>query len=357
MRHSWLFALLLVGLALLPAAAGAQTSTPCAYYFYGSTCPHCAALEPWLDSYEANTTIAIHRFEIYGNATNRELVNRYFEAYGVPIDERGVPVVFTAQRALVGASEIKAGIGNATTCPTLENATTNGTGSTPAQSRVPIGVVIAAALVDSINPCAIAVLTILLTTIIIAGNRRRAIHAGIAYTIAIYIAYTLFGFAVGSALFIIAGAVRWFDIIVGGLAVVIGLLNVKDAIWYAGGGFVMEIPRRWRPTMVGLLKAVTSPIGAFGIGFVITAFELPCTSGPYLFILGLLAERGTMVAAIPYLLLYNVFFVLPLLVITLLVARGLGPERINAWKDRNIRLLHLVAGLILIILGAYLLLR
>ena len=350
--RAWLFALLLFALTVVPVALAARTSEPCAYYFYGSTCPHCAALKPWLDSYEANTTIAIHRFEIYGNATNRELINRYFEAYGVPVAERGVPALFTADHAYVGGPAIEAGIATAAACPRLGNAT----GTVP-PSRVPIGVVIAAALVDSINPCAIAVLTILLTTIIIAGNRKRAIRAGIAYTIAIYLAYTLFGFAIGSALFAISGAVRYFDIAVGALAIIIGLLNLKDGIWYAGGGFVMEIPRAWRPTMVKLLQAVTSPIGAFGIGFVITLFELPCTGGPYLFILGLLAEQGTMLTAIPYLLLYNVFFVLPLLVITILVARGMGPERINAWKERNIRLLHLVAGIILVALGAYLLLR
>jgi cytochrome c biogenesis protein CcdA len=52
-------------------------------------------------------------------------------------------------------------------------------------------------------------------------------------------------------------------------------------------------------------RAVTSPFGAFIMGFAVCLFELPCTGGPYIVILGLLAERTTMIASIPILLLYN----------------------------------------------------
>jgi cytochrome c biogenesis protein CcdA len=101
-----------------------------------------------------------------------------------------------------------------------------------------------------------------------------------------------------------------------------------------------------------MLGAITSPVGAFLMGFVVCLFELPCTGGPYIFILGLLAERMTMMAAIPILLLYNIFFVLPLVLITLFMYFGLSSvEKTTEWKERNIRKLHLVAGLIMLALG------
>jgi cytochrome c biogenesis protein CcdA len=150
----------------------------------------------------------------------------------------------------------------------------------------------------------------------------------------------------------ISGLSYWFYKIVGLVAIVIGLANIKDYFWYGAGGFVMEIPRAWRPTLKGLLNKVTSPLGGFLMGFVVCFFELPCTGGPYLFVLGLLAERTTQLAAIPILLLYNLVFILPLIAITLILYLGHSSvEKANEWKDRNIRRLHLIAGIVMLVLG------
>ena len=88
------------------------------------------------------------------------------------------------------------------------------------------------------------------------------------------------------------------------------------------------------------------------MGFVVCLFELPCTGGPYIVILGLLADRMTMWASIPLLLLYNLVFVLPLVVITLLIYFGFANvEKATKWKDSNLRILHLIAGLVMLVLG------
>ena len=140
--------------------------------------------------------------------------------------------------------------------------------------------------------------------------------------------------------------------IVGIGAIIIGLLNIKDYLWYGSGGFVIEIPRAWRQRLKQSLNAITSPAGAFIAGFMVCLFELPCTGGPYLFILGLLADQTTFMSALPLLLLYNLVFVLPLLAITLLLYFGYTTtESANIWKERNIRSLHLIAGIIMTILG------
>jgi cytochrome c biogenesis protein CcdA len=129
---------------------------------------------------------------------------------------------------------------------------------------------------------------------------------------------------------------------------------MKDFFWYGRGGFVMEIPMSWRPLLKKLLQEVTSPIGAFVMGFIVCLFELPCTGGPYVFVLGLLAERTTRMQAIPLLLLYNIFFILPLIIITLLVYLGFtSVEKTTKWKDRHIRILHLIAGIVMLALGLF----
>ena len=143
--------------------------------------------------------------------------------------------------------------------------------------------------------------------------------------------------------------------VIGVLALVLGILNIKDYFWYGAGGFVMEIPRKWRPTLKGLLNRVTTPLGAFFIGFVVCLFELPCTGGPYLVILGLLAEKSTRIAAMPILALYNLVFVLPLLLIVYLLYIGYtNIDKIKDWKEKNVKVLHLIGGVIMFILGCLL---
>jgi len=217
-------------------------------------------------------------------------------------------------------------------------------------------IITGAAFVDSINPCAITVLLILLATLLTTKNKIKVLQIGLSFILALFIAYFLLGIGLFKIIDLFAAA-KIFHIIIGIAAIVIGIFNIKDYFWYGGGGFVMEIPRSWRPALQKILKSVTSPIGAFLIGFLVTLFELPCTGGPYIFVLGLLAENSSWIQIIPILLYYNFVFVLPLVVITILIYFGFSTaEKTTAWKDRNIRLLHLIAGIIMIILGTWVLL-
>ncbi|OIO65804.1 hypothetical protein AUJ68_01965 [Candidatus Woesearchaeota archaeon CG1_02_57_44] len=361
-RASWLIILILASAPLLstaPVAHAEPSPVPCAYFFYGQGCPHCANVEPKLHDLVSTGQADIHWMEVYQNRTNALLLNTLLETYQVPASARGVPIVFVGDSYLSGDRAILSGIESALAstagCPAFaadppmqapQNAQT-----TLTLSRMSLATVIGAAIVDSINPCAIAVLLILLGALLAAGDRRKATQAGIAFTLSIYIAYFLFGLSLLSAIRI-SGLALWFHQTIGILAIIIGLANIKDYVWYGGGGFVIEIPRRWRPLLKKMLGSVTSPLGAFAMGFLVCLFELPCTGGPYIFILGLLAQDATRAAAIPILLLYNVFFVLPLVLITALIHLGYtNVEQASEWKERNIRILHLVGGLIMLALG------
>lgn len=214
-----------------------------------------------------------------------------------------------------------------------------------------------AAIVDSINPCAIAVLLILLGSLFISdefGRPKKAIKAGFAFIAGIYLIYFLFGMGLfalfGGIIGVWGQAASIIKYVVAILAIVIGLLNIKDYFWY-GVGIRMEIPTRWRPKMKSLLRSVTSPVGAFFMGFVVSAFELPCTGGPYFFAIGYLADKATTFSIIPILLFYNLIFVLPLIIINLSLYFGVTSlEKAEKWKQRNIRKLHLIAGIIMLLL-------
>ncbi|MBD3328697.1 hypothetical protein GF340_05365 [Candidatus Peregrinibacteria bacterium] len=325
-------------------------------YFYGIGCPHCAEITPIIDEFaENNPNHTVNKHEVYQNRENAKLLLEKYKTYQVPQNKQGVPSMFTNGNYYIGAPNIINALNNFNPNETAKNPPETNT-NPDTVTKISLWAIAGAAIVDSINPCAIAVLLILLGALLLSTeNKKRALQGGLAFTFSIYISYFLFGLGILQALtfFNTAG---WIHIGIGILALLIGLLNIKDFFFYGKFG-VTEIPRSWRPKLKKMLKSITSPLGAFLIGFVVMLFELPCTGGPYFFVLGLLSTSASWSTIIPVLAFYNLVFVLPLLTITFLVYFGYASiDKATKWKDDNIRVLHLIAGLIMLALGIWVIL-
>lgn len=213
------------------------------------------------------------------------------------------------------------------------------------------------ALADSVNPCAIAVLAMVLMTILIQNpeKRKKVLYAGLAFITAVYLGYLVYGLIIIQFFMAFAQWLRESSIYVfkglAILAMLIGALNIKDFFYYKKGGIATEMPIFMRPRVKQIISKITSPRGAFVIGFVVTLFLLPCTIGPYIIASGLLSELGTL-GALPWLLYYNILFILPMLGITLIIYFGLSRiQEVSGWKDKNIKFLHLIAGVLLFAVG------
>jgi cytochrome c biogenesis protein CcdA len=127
---------------------------------------------------------------------------------------------------------------------------------------------------------------------------------------------------------------------------------MKDFFAY-GKWFSIEVPTRWRPMVKRLTSSVVSIPGAFLVGVLDSFFLLPCSSGPYVAILALLSKNTSFTSGIWYLLLYNLIFVLPLLAITFAVHFGFTTTaRAERWRSASLGKLHLVAGILMFLLGA-----
>jgi cytochrome c biogenesis protein CcdA len=84
---------------------------------------------------------------------------------------------------------------------------------------------------------------------------------------------------------------------------------------------------------------------------IVSFFLTPCTGGPY-FVAGGILSKTNFIQAIPYLLLYMIIFISPMIAITLIVYFGfMAVEDISGWREKNIKNLHWIAGLILLGLG------
>jgi len=325
--------------------------------YFGQGCPHCAAVEEYIQDNHLDDTYSIIRKEVYSNSQNAQELTNFFIQNNVPSEQQGVPLAVINGHYYVGDEPIISALENPSNQivrPAPEPTNTN-VAQTPTapEKYLNFFIVTGAALVDAINPCEFAVLIILMATVLASSNRRRALSSGLLFSLAIYISYLAMGLGLFSAIAAV-GVTSWIQRVAGGLAVVLGLFNLKDAIWY-GKGFLLEVPLSWRPRMKRLLQSVTNPFAALLIGFVVSLFLLPCTSGPYIVIVGMLGKESTFSQALGWLIYYNFIFILPMLAITLAVFFGLKPESLESIRQKRLRLLHALAGCLLLALGVYLL--
>jgi cytochrome c biogenesis protein CcdA len=330
-----------------------------AYYFYGDGCVHCANVKPYLVALTNKyPNVNLLQLEVYHNATNQNLFVRFQQAYG--IGNAGVPTLVIGSRVLVGETQIR---DNAESViiqleqnpepPTPATTSAVPDGGCPASvTSFTLPLVVTCALIDSVNPCAFAVLVFLLLSIITLESRRRVLAVGSAYITAVFLFYLLSG--VG--LFTVVrqsglSSVLFFTAAV--MATLLGLVNVIDVI-RKKEGFILAIPESRKGAVEKYIREASVP-AAFVLGVLVGIFELPCTGGIYLAILGLMSKTVTFSEGLPYLILYNFIFVLPLIVILLIVSFGLSPETVNSWRAVNRRILRLGIGLAMIAIGVVML--
>ena len=223
-----------------------------------------------------------------------------------------------------------------------------------------IPAIVSLAAVDAVNPCALAVLTLMLIAFMTHSpkQKRKALFAGFCFTSAVYIIYLFYAIVL---IYVFHMSTEIFGRIEGWIyggfslvAILLGCLNIKDYFWYKPGGFLREMPMKWRPKVKKILSGVATLKGAFLVGVFVTVFLLPCTMGPLVTACVLLIKLG-IVRAFPWLLLYNLIFVSPMIAISCGIYLGLlAVERVSEWKERNIKYLHLFAGLVMTLIGIYL---
>ena len=213
-----------------------------------------------------------------------------------------------------------------------------------------LGIVVVTAAIDSINPCAIGVL-ILMLSVLLAAKRSigRILVLGLAYIFSVFLVYLIAGFGL---LYFFANIplylTEYLSIGVGVIIIGAGIIEIKDFFWY-GKGFSLSIPGKFAKKLHNY-SSQTTVFGIMFLGAFVSAVELPCTGAPYLAIITLLSQAFDF-SAFLLLILYNVIFVSPLIVILLLVAGGKKLHEIKRWKQSNRKYMRLFVGLLLILMG------
>ncbi|MEK6968415.1 MAG: GAP family protein [Nanoarchaeota archaeon] len=217
-----------------------------------------------------------------------------------------------------------------------------------------IPLVLGTAAVDSINPCAIGVLILLISTLLhLSKDKKKMLAVGVIYISTVFVTYLAAGLGLLTIIQKLQVA-KPLGIFVGGLVIILGLIEIKDFFWY-GKGISLAIPPERAKQIEQYIKHVTVP-GAIFLGAFVAAVELPCTGGPYLAITTVLAKIGFSLNVFLLLVLYNFIFVLPLIVILGLAFFGVSTEALQKWKTQNRTWMRLAIGLVMLALGVLLIL-
>lgn len=244
----------------------------------------------------------------------------------------------------------------------VESTSSEGDVSSDTTKEISLGKIVSLGLADSVNPCALSILALVLISIVTynPGSRKKILLAGLSFVAAVLLMYLIYGFLIIKAFEVAQSitSIREFlygtlgiNFILGLGAIILGVLGLKDFFSYKPGSVGTEMPLFLRPKVSKIVAKVTSPLAAFTVGLFVTLFLLPCTIGPYIILGGLLANEGFL-NALPSLVLYNLIFVSPMVGVTLLVYFGSKKgEDVQDWKEKNVRYMHLIAGILLLVIG------
>lgn len=360
-------------------------------YYWGIGCHFCEKVKPFLEDVKSkyNDRIDFREHEVFQNEHNFLVFQQVMKIYRFDPNNIGTPTLIINGNVLSGSGNIENSL-----IPMIEDLLAHpenmkpsihddvdksishaeqlranggaekGAPPPPSSSEPSAGVtdftfgaITLAALADSINPCAMMVLILLMSSLFVyqSGNHKRIFATAFAFIFAVFSTYFFIGF-------MFTNIISVFDIskpiifAVSGIAIFLGILNLKDAFFFRKGGWAVEIPEMWRDKLTHVIMKVTSPVGAFFAGMIVTLFELPCTGGPYIFGLSLISGSVDVVERITLLLYYNFIFVLPLIALAFIVIKGTATiEQAEEWRNRHFKLLHGVTGVVLIVCGVWVL--
>ena len=224
-------------------------------------------------------------------------------------------------------------------------------------SQITLWAIIGAGLADGINPCAFAVIVFFVSFLAAYKyTKKEIIVVGTAYCTSVFLAYLLMGLGAFHFLYAMKGfryvtlAVQWGTI---ALCVLFLALSLYDFIIYQrtkqSEKMLLQLPKSYKDyihqVMRFFLKDKHSSmwrllLAAFAVGFVVSGVEAVCTGQVYLpTCVVILKEAGSQSwKAAEYLIMYNLMFVLPLVLVFVLTLCGKESATFNNWLKKHLGL-------------------
>ncbi|MBI5065165.1 hypothetical protein HZA97_02910 [Candidatus Woesearchaeota archaeon] len=211
-------------------------------------------------------------------------------------------------------------------------------------------IVLTTGLLAGIHPCTISVLLFFIAFLFTIRKSRVGIFKiGALYILGVFVAYLFIGLGILKA--ITFAEPHFAAKIAAYLVIILGLINLKEYFlprkWISLG-----IPHTSKETITNLIEKASAP-AAFFLGIFVGICSFGCTAGIYISILGLLISEVS--KGFFYLVLYNVMFIVPLIIMLFLASNKKVVKKIEELEQSKKDLVKLIAGLIMILLGLFIL--
>lgn len=362
----------LLGATVTPAWAADDPppgEPPTIVLFHGEGCPHCAAERAFLaDLLAHRPDVVLEEHEVWNDADNADLLLKTAQEMG--FEAVGVPVTIIGERVWIGfddatGAEIAAAIGTPPTTsapppPSRSTVDVPLLGPVDTSQVSLLAATLAIGFVDGINPCSLWVLSLLLAMVLNRGSRGRVLLVGGVFLTVTAGMYALYMLGMYSAASYLSG-MAWLRVVVAVIAGTFGVLQLKDGLGFTRGPS-LSIPTGQRPEIYSRMRRVATPDGALAttlagtvvLAVAVSLLETPCTAGLPLLWTTMLADQAVgfaeaagLFAVYMLVFLLDEFLVFAAVVLTLRAAR---------LQERQGRALKLVAGSVLLVLAATMLL-
>lgn len=211
-------------------------------------------------------------------------------------------------------------------------------------------VVFAAGLLAGLNPCLLAIMAFLASSMLASTDRRRDILLMVAFfSLGTFVIYIVFGIGLFGVLQEKSTAAV-FRLILAAVLLVLGLMQLEDARRLQRGGssiFRMDLTKKYVHSVIASRKLSYY----FLLGALFSMVRAPCVGGIYIAIIGVISSQGYTSSGPIYLLIYNLGIALPVLILGGIIALGMSPEQVDKFREEHRVAIRLITGFTLLILA------
>ncbi len=360
---------------MTPAAVSTDTRAIHLAYFHQPGCQECDRVQLALNYLQSRYPgLQVAQFDVKEYAALNEWLG---QRAGVPENLRlTAPAVFVGSDALVGdgihldsLEALLAKYQDTGASAVWEEFAAEEASETIIQRFRSLGVltVLGAGLIDGLNPCAFATLIFFISYLTLAGRRgREVLLVGLAFTGGVFLAYLAVGLGLSKVLGafdFLARIGRWVYIITAilcGALAVISFLDYLKARRRQTEEMTLSLPKALRQRINAVIRtsqgaSAYMPV-AFVTGVVVSLIELACTGQVYLpTIIFVLSVPELRAQALLYLVLYNLFFVAPLIVVFVLAYYGTTAAQLTKFIRTHAATIKLGTALLFLVLAGWLL--
>lgn len=342
-----------------------------AVYFYSPTCSSCEELKNFFsDLKKKHKNLAIIEYSI-SNLQNKSLLDKYSKAYNVPPEDEGtVPIVFIRNRYISDEKDIKkfmdSIILNVNGPETIKIEGGNESHDSDLEHFLnykTLGV-FGAGIVNGINPCSMSMLLMFMSLLMF--RKSIVLKLGISYSFGKFISYMLLGTVFFKFLdrFNIAGFSTIIKILMLLVIFILLILNIND--YFAASNekynrIKLQLPLFFRKFNHNMIRRVSDIknvnlliLVSFALGIFISLGEFLCTGQIYLTTIVTVIQSGTAfgLRALKYLFIYNIGFILPTIVLTLMIYNGKQIFDVSESIRERLHIIKLINFIVLIIFAA-----